>query len=786
MRPSRHSMQEAPKRHNDIFLRLPVDVVTLVLSHLPHESYLNLRLVAKPFSLAMRTQFVHIVLRKYAMQVSNKAPEPEEATDDWRSSLKAGVGCTRRTTNGMIGDFRNEEHLARFLVLCLRTADVCSVSMHRAIQSAFAPLGRIVLLPHSPVVDAVGAFLQTSTTAPFSLASLVDHHWITIVTDGCCTASGDVDLQDLLSLKLKHIHDVAPPSCLSVLAKQLEHPEHEELRHHRVLRTAGGTDPAAKMAGNGDHLLLNLPLPLQRPQGPTLGKLIREASSIAVSFHTPVASKCRHQSDDETDTFRIDHDHSQEQAAHGHPLSVASVHDATSTSSHSGSRIWEAVHGTNASISRTPASFGEGSPLVQSLGMAIPSVVLDEGEEHEEEEADVEFVQLPDFFMRNQLTNMTSVTLHNLPNISQIGAGAFMEHPSVEFISLCNLQNLDSIGCHFASNCPKLIEIRLQHLPALSTISQGLAYRCEALRRCVLEDMPQLRNIEAFFLSRTSSLQEIKLVNFPRLRCIGPSTLAECTSLCKLEISRLPRLELIGDNFAHSCSTLRKMRLCNLPRLVTIGRAFCLHAASLEEVQVSNLPNLLRIASRFCAGCPKLNVFEFNRLPQLISIGTYFVSHSSLRSVAIVDMPSLEEINEGAFSHSIELKDIVLKDLPALQHLSLQFAAKCRNLTTVSFLHVPKLETVGSSFLGDSDNVEKVIVTENTLKRNIAKAFCQSKNGKPAPQMSVPSPLSHTEDSMQKPSSYSSRKRAVVLRCRNGRIDSDEDDPTRNPSCFCW
>ena len=180
----------------------------------------------------------------------------------------------------------------------------------------------------------------------------------------------------------------------------------------------------------------------------------------------------------------------------------------------------------------------------------------------------------------------TSLVSIDLPNITNIRAGAFEDCTSLTSV---NVPNATSVGQRAFDSCTSLPSISL---PKVESVGVFAFSECTSLQSISL---PSATIIERSAFEECTLLAS---VNLPMAISIGESAFHLCTSLPSID---LPNATSIEQMAFLQCASLTSV---NLPKASTIGLGAIADCIALASV---NLPSATSVGQQAFAGCTSLD-----------------------------------------------------------------------------------------------------------------------------------------------------------------------------------
>lgn len=237
-----------------------------------------------------------------------------------------------------------------------------------------------------------------------------------------------------------------------------------------------------------------------------------------------------------------------------------------------------------------------------------------------------------DYAFANILGNaaITELDFQQMPNLTVIGAGAFIGADYIEKLDFSNLT--------------KLTTIAYNAFTARGTLT--------ATKTIDFTGCSSLTSIGATAFYKTG-VKAINLVDLPVLREIGAQSdysgvFGNATNLETVNISNCPELKRIGDAVFRESSNISALTLDNLPQLTHIGNSAFGGLTKLKALDLSNLHNLKMIGNSAFYNSP-LETLNLSGLSKLVVIGNYAFHQSPLTSLDLTSLSALEEIGQYAF-----------------------------------------------------------------------------------------------------------------------------------------
>eukprot|EP01060_Flectonema_neradi_P019095 TRINITY_DN2609_c2_g1_i1.p1 TRINITY_DN2609_c2_g1~~TRINITY_DN2609_c2_g1_i1.p1 ORF type:complete len:326 (+),score=57.65 TRINITY_DN2609_c2_g1_i1:122-1099(+) len=145
---------------------------------------------------------------------------------------------------------------------------------------------------------------------------------------------------------------------------------------------------------------------------------------------------------------------------------------------------------------------------------------------------------------------------------------------SVKHVSFINTGCVQQIGDDFLVGCTEMQTIDLAPLCNVSRIGYSFLNRCPSIVELDLAAFSNITTVGNWFLGGCTSLTSIDLSPLSKVVTLGQGFLYRCTGLSSLDLSPLKDISTIGDFFLYSCNALSQLDLSSLGNVTSVGSHF--------------------------------------------------------------------------------------------------------------------------------------------------------------------------------------------------------------------
>lgn len=298
----------------------------------------------------------------------------------------------------------------------------------------------------------------------------------------------------------------------------------------------------------------------------------------------------------------------------------------------------------------------------------------------------------------------------NLPNLQQIGKGAFSTSGVTSIISLGQITDLQgelnyNNGCFYG--CANLTTVSLPE--SLISIGPGSFQKCTSLASINIPQSIETIGDKAFNETDLTALE----VNLPNLKTIGAAAFAKSNITKVVNLGNIQELKGIASYLQGTFAQCTKLTDVTLPAtLAKLGQAEFTKCTSLVNI---NLPESLEEIGDNCfADCTKLNV-EIN-LPNLNILGNSAFSSTGITKVINLGNVTKDPSTQawvGFFWNCVSLESAVLPETFIESKGGTFSGCKALKTVVVKALTPP---SITNAFLYNANLLENIYVPDSSVE----------------------------------------------------------------------